>query len=253
MYRKYNVIGVDVNALTISDLNKELLDIVSKGEKKIIAHHNLHSVYLVKKQPDIKEFWEMSHVTHIDGMPLVWWARILGYDLKRANRITYLDWIYPLMDLANENYWKIYYLGGKPGIATKASTKLNKLFPNITFHGHSGYFNMETNSEENFGVLESINEFDPNILMVGMGMPRQEKWIINNFDKVSANAVLSSGACFDYIAGEQKVPPRFLGKICLEWLYRFVNDPKRLFKRYIVEPIFLIPVAVKDIRSRYFN
>ena len=111
---------------------------------------------------------------------------------------------------------------------------------------------MEANSEENLRIIKKINQFSPNILMVGMGMPRQERWILNNFKQVSANAVLSSGACFDYIAGEQKTPPRFLGKIGLEWFYRLINDPKRLSRRYFVEPILLIPVVFKDIRSRYF-
>lgn len=245
--KSFELMGIKINDLTVNKLNIEIKKIIDADSKKFIAHHNLHSVYLINQDESLKRYWDKSYITHIDGMPLVWWAKILGYDLKRENRVTYLDWIYPLMNLANEGYWKIFYLGGKPGVAKKASIKFNELFPNIIFREHSGYFNMETHSEENLRVLEKINDFKPNILMVGMGMPRQEKWILNNFDKVSANAVLSCGACFDYIASEQKLPPRFLGKIGLEWLYRLINDPRRLSKRYLVEPFTIIPLMISDI------
>jgi len=252
MYDRFNLLGVEVDKLTFEELNYEIKEIIDNNQKRIIANHNLHSIYLILKEPALHEFWEKAHLTHIDGMPLIWWGKVLGYTLNSENRITYLDWIHPLLDIANDNNWKIFYLGGKRGVAKKAANKLIKTYKNLRIKVHDGFFNPDINSRDNKSVIKEINDINPNILMVGMGMPRQEKWILDNFDNVNANVILNSGACFDYIAGEQKSPPRFLGTIGLEWFYRLINDPKRLSKRYIIEPIFLIPVAINEIRSRFF-
>ena len=107
-----------------------------------------------------------------------------------------------------------------------------------------GYFDLESSKNQN--ICDKINNFEPNILMVGMGMPRQERWILKNFDILQVNVILNCGACFDYIAGEQKTPPRILGKLGLEWFFRFLNDPNRLFRRYFIEPFYLIPLMFKD-------
>lgn len=253
MSSKINLLGVEVDKLTIVELNSLVERVISNNGKEIIANHNLHSTYLYNNLPEIREFWRLAYKIHVDGMPLIWWSKVLGYELDRENRITYLDWVYPLLELVNNNGWSIYYLGGKPGVANTASSKLNEIYPNISFQAHSGYFNMETNSDENIQVVNEINDFKPNILMVGMGMPRQEKWIMNNIDNIDANVILNSGACFDYIAGEQKTPPRFLGKIGFEWLYRLINDPKRLSKRYLIEPLSLTSLFARDIKNKYFS
>lgn len=251
MSSKISLLNVQVDKLTIEDLNKIIEKIISDDRMEIIANHNMHSAYLCNNLPEIREFWNKAKKTHIDGMPLILWSKVLGYKLNSENRVTYLDWIHPLMKLADSKNYRVFYLGGKPGVANSASDKLNSQYPNINFEVHSGYF--DVNSHENSEVIKKINRFKPNILMVGMGMPRQERWILDNFENIRVNVILNSGACFDYIAGEQKTPPRFLGKIGLEWFYRLVNDPKRLSRRYLVEPLSLFPLFVKDIKKIYFH
>ncbi|MBE9048511.1 WecB/TagA/CpsF family glycosyltransferase [Pleurocapsales cyanobacterium LEGE 10410] len=252
MNERFRVLCADIDKLTISELNTELIKIIENDQKKIVANHNLHSVYLLSKEPNLREFWNKAHLIHIDGMPLIWWGKVLGYPLNLENRITYLDWINPLLDIANQYHWKIYYLGGKKGVAERAKEKILKNYKNVSLRVHDGFFNPDKNSDDNKYIINEINEFTPNILMVGMGMPRQEMWILDNFKNLNANVVLNSGACFDYIAGEQKTPPRYLGKIGLEWLHRLINDPKRLSKRYLVEPISLTPLFARDFINRYF-
>jgi N-acetylglucosaminyldiphosphoundecaprenol N-acetyl-beta-D-mannosaminyltransferase len=246
MSSRFCLLNVQVDAVTISEINHIIEQIVDSGRKEIIANHNLNSVYLCKKDVKLKAFWHASYLTHIDGMPLIWWGKLLGYPLERKHRITYLDWVEPLFETINKNKWRVYYLGGKPGVAERAASVLSKSYKSISFKTHSGYFD----SDENKLIIDSINDFSPNILMVGMGMPRQEKWILDNYKKIDANVILNSGACFDYIAGVQKAPPRFLGKLGLEWFYRLVKDPKRLYRRYLVEPISLLPLLFKDIKER---
>lgn len=250
MSSRFKLLGVHVDALTIEELNSKIKKIVDQASKEIVANHNLHSIYLLKKNSELEKFWKNAYLTHIDGMPLIFWGKFLGYEIDRKHRITYVDLIYPLLEVANNNNWKIFYLGSKPRVAEKAVKKISTIFGNILFKTHHGFFDKTTGSKENKEVVSAINSFNPNLLMVGMGMPRQEKWILENFKLLNANVLLNCGACFDYIAGEQKTPPRIFGKLGLEWFYRFLFNPVRLFRRYFIEPFYLIPYAIQDVKLK---
>ncbi len=98
-------------------------------------------------------------------------------------------------------------------------------------------------------MLAEVAAFRPHVLFVGMGLPRQEAWIVANLDRLPACAILSVGAAFDYEAGVQTAAPRWTGRLGLEWAYRLARDPGRLFVRYCVEPWSLLPAALEDIRA----
>lgn len=95
-----------------------------------------------------------------------------------------------------------------------------------------GYFELD----EEAAVVTAVNKFAPHVLMVGMGMPRQEAWVVRNVDKIDARAILTCGACMDYRAGVTVTPPRWAGRVGLEWLFRLVREPRRLAVRYLIEP-----------------
>jgi N-acetylglucosaminyldiphosphoundecaprenol N-acetyl-beta-D-mannosaminyltransferase len=237
------LLGVAVKPSTIAELNDWIAKAVARGEQWIIAHHNLHSVYLYHRDPQMRAFFAKAQVIHIDGMPLVYWARVLGYPVTKQHRVTYVDWVHPLMAMAASEGWRVFYLGGKPGVAARAAEKLQGQYPGLVLETRHGYFTLE----ENDAVLEEIAHFQPHVLMVGMGMPRQEHWVLENLERIPANAILTSGACFDYIADVIPTPPRWMGQMGLEWFYRLCAEPRRLWRRYLVEPWFLFPFAFKDI------
>lgn len=237
------LLGLVVDLFTIDKLNQFVDQIIEQGERRVIAHHNLHSIYLYHRDPKMRAFFDKAQVIHIDGMPLVYWARILGYPVTGQHRVTYMDWIHPLMARAETEGWRVFYLGGRPGVAARAANRLQERYPRLLISTRHGYFG----SEENDDVLEEIAAFRPHILMVGMGMPRQEHWVLDNLERIQANAILTAGACFDYIAGVIPTPPRWMGRVGLEWLYRLLSEPKRLWRRYLVEPWALIPLFVKDL------
>jgi len=250
-FKSYEALGATVHPLKIEELNDIILTLVRNNEKKIIGNHNLHSIYLLHSDSVMRQFYSQSFINHVDGMPIIFWLKALGKQISTECRITYVDLIHPLMQIANENQWKIYYLGSKPGIADKASKLLCEKYQNVEIKTHHGFF--EFNSGKEKEILKEINNFQPQLLLVGMGMPRQEKWILNNIEFLKTNLIMNSGACFDYIAGAQKTPPRLLGKIGMEWLYRLVSDPKRLSKRYLIEPLSLTPFFFRDIKNSYFS
>lgn len=245
-YPVVDVLGIEINKLKIDDLNLLIEKRVRTSSKSIIAHHNLHSIYLYHRDKEFRSFFELAEFVHADGMPIITWARVLGKDLTRENRITYLDWIHPLLQMADSKNMRIFYLGSEPGIAEKAVGKLKNRYTNIHFGVHHGFFDVNDDFE-NDHVSNKINSFEPNILMVGMGMPRQEIWIKNNYEKINVNVILPCGACFDYIAGKVKTPPRWMGQYNVEWVFRLADEPKRLFYRYCIEPLYLLPHLLKDV------
>jgi N-acetylglucosaminyldiphosphoundecaprenol N-acetyl-beta-D-mannosaminyltransferase len=155
------------------------------------------------------------------------------------------------MAKARQSGWRVFYLGGEPGVAERAAEVLRGEFPGLQIATHHGYFTL--NGEGNRGVLKAIADCSPQVLMVGMGMPRQEHWVVDNLEHIRADAILTAGACFDYVAGAIPTPPRWMGRVGLEWLYRLSAEPGRLWRRYLLEPWSLLRPAVRDVvhRLRY--
>jgi N-acetylglucosaminyldiphosphoundecaprenol N-acetyl-beta-D-mannosaminyltransferase len=240
------MLGITVNALSISRLNALIADAVTNNQSWIIGHHNLHSIYLYHHDSKMRAFYAKADYTHVDGMALVFLGRLLGLPLKREHRVTYADWIDPLMSEAAQQGWRVFYLGSKPGVAEQGAGSIHQKFPSLQIATADGYFNADSDSEENRAVLAAINAYQPHLLMVGMGMPRQEHWILDNLEKIPANAILPCGACMDYVAGAIPTPPRWTGRWGLEWLFRLIAEPRRLWQRYLVEPWFLLRWFLAD-------
>jgi N-acetylglucosaminyldiphosphoundecaprenol N-acetyl-beta-D-mannosaminyltransferase len=245
----YALLGVKVDALSILDLNNLIEQSIALQEKWIIANHNLHSVYLHHHDSRMRRFYTHAHYTHIDGMALVLIGRLLGLPLQRSQRVTYADWVWSLMSVASQKKWRIFYLGSKPGVAEQGASVLRQNFPGLQILTEHGYFDIQVGSAENQAVVAKINAYQPHILMVGMGMPRQEHWILDNLEQLQTHAILPSGACLDYIAGAVPTPPRWMGRVGLEWLYRLASEPKRLWRRYLVEPWFLIRLFLQEMAT----
>lgn len=246
----YQFLGVWVNALTIEDLNELVRQSVQRGERWLIANHNMNSLRLFHKDAKMQDFYARSAYIHVDGMPLIWLGRLLGYPLRREHRVTYADWIYPLMADAARSGWRIFYLGSKPGVAQRGAAILQERYPGLEIVTADGYFDARRDSEDNRALLEKINAFGPQVLMVGMGMPRQEHWVLDNMDSIRVNAILTAGAAIDYVAGAVPTPPRWAGKVGLEWLFRLVSEPGRLWRRYLVEPWFVLWLFIVELWNR---
>ncbi|MGF1588984.1 MAG: WecB/TagA/CpsF family glycosyltransferase [Pleurocapsa sp.] len=249
----YDILGVKINLLNMTQLNSLVTEAVKLKSKWIIANHNLNSLYLYYHDAQMRDFYQTADYIHIDGMALVWLGKFFRLPCKREHRVTYADWVWFLMSEAAVQGWRVLYLGSKPGIADKGAEILRDKYPSLQIATEHGYFSESVDSLENQAVLSKINSYQPHILMVGMGMPRQERWILNNLAKIEANAILTSGACIDYVAGEVATPPRWMGKVGLEWLYRLATEPKRLWKRYLVEPWFIVWLLFRQFVTNFTN
>jgi N-acetylglucosaminyldiphosphoundecaprenol N-acetyl-beta-D-mannosaminyltransferase len=250
MIRRYHFLETCVDVMTLEDILEAVASGISAPGKSIIGHQNLHSVYLIRTCRSMRHFYQFATRIHIDGMALVWIARILGHPVDRRHRVTWVDLIHPLMEEAERSGWRVFFLGSSPGVGTRAVEVLRSEYPNLEIAALHGYFDAHSSSRENHAVLTQINEYKPDVLLVGMGMPRQEGWVVSELQRIDARVIMTCGAVMDYIAGTVPTPPRWMGSIGLEWLYRLVGEPRRLFRRYLIEPWFVLPLFLKELRSR---
>ena len=243
--QKISFLGISICPATVSELTDVVGRAVEQRNKVVVANHNLHSLYLVHRLPELRKFFKLANFTHIDGMAIVLLGRLYGHRISREKRVTYVDWTVPLMDRALESQWRIFYLGAKPGVAARGASYLRNRFPGLRIRSTNGYLRDDDLTGENESILEAINLYQPHLLMVGMGMPRQELWIQKYFDRLQTNVILPVGATIDYIAGTVPTPPRWLGKLCLEWLFRLACEPRRLWRRYLCEPLLVLAMMFK--------
>jgi N-acetylglucosaminyldiphosphoundecaprenol N-acetyl-beta-D-mannosaminyltransferase len=240
-------LGVRVHLKTMSELLELLTAQIEENRKVVIANHNLHSLCLFHRDSKLRDFYAGVEWCHIDGMPLVLLARLFGFRAKRSHRTTYADWMGPLVELASKNKWRIFYLGSAPGIAARGADILCARYPGLQIRTMHGYFSMEPDNDDNRRIIRSIAEYKPHILMIGMGMPRQELWIQQNREVLASNVILPCGAAMDYVAGAVHMPPRWAGRVGLEWAFRLMDEPGRLWRRYLVEPWSLAGIVLQQI------
>ncbi len=253
MISEYRLLGVRVHAMTIPEMHMLIDQAVQEGRRLLMVSQNLHSIYLYPRTTDLRALQDKADHIRIDGIPIVYFGRLLGFPLGKAHRTGWMDWIDPFMQEASHKNWRVFYLGSKPGVSDKGADILRRRYPDLTIATMHGYFKTGAESPDNLQVLNMINEFRADILIVGMGMPRQESWILRNYDAISAPVILTSGACMDYVAGEIAIPPRWLGPIGLEWLYRLLSEPKRLWRRYLIEPWYACGLFLRDLSAKYLR
>ena len=246
---RVSILGQPVDLVKPEEVLHHVQQAVLQGAKSLIANHNLHSLYLIQKRPELAGFYDRADLIEVDSTPLLWFSRALGLHSRGFHRCTYLDWRDHFWSVANREGWRVMSIGGAPGVGDEAARRLTARYPGADIAIHHGFFDAHRDGPENAAVLAQIKAFQPHILFVGMGMPRQELWIDDNFERLPDCVILSVGAAFDYEAGVQSAAPRWMGRAGIEWAYRLFHDPKRLFVRYCVEPWTLLPLALRDIRD----
>lgn len=247
VFRRVKLLGGPVDIASRDEVLAFIADTVAASRKAIIGNQNLHSLKLSQADASLRAFFDMADLIEIDSMPLLHWGRLLGLPLTTVHRSTYLDWRGDFWTAGAQRGWRVFLLGATETVNDGAVARLQAEWPGATISGHHGFFDHRRDGSDNAAVVAQINAFRPDVLLVGMGMPLQETWIGENYADIDSGVVLSIGAAFDYEAGEQKAAPRIYGILCLEWLFRLVHDPRRLFRRYLIEPWDLVGPAVADL------
>lgn len=247
--QRVRLLGAEVDLVTPREVLARVAAHVDHGRPAVIANHNAHSLHLCRRSPALRAFFETADLIEVDSTPLIAWGRLIGLPISRAHRCTYLDWRDDFWRLAQAKGWRVFYLGGAPGVAETAARRLAAEWPGVSIACRDGYFDRTPGSVENRAVVDAVNAFEPDIIFVGMGMPLQEAWIGDNRAAIPRGVMFSIGAAFDYEAGVQAPAPRWMGRLGLEWLFRLASQPRRLARRYLVEPWSLLPAALDDLRA----
>ncbi len=220
--------NVKYNNITLKEAIDTVFDII-KGEKKtIVLFFNADCLYKAQKDSEYRDIVNSADLILSDGIGLNIATRMLGGRMEEDCNGT--DFSPLLMEKTAREGCKIYFLGGKEGVAEKAAENIRKQIPGIQIVGtHHSFFN---NDEE---VISKINDSCADILFVAMGVPLQEKWIAKHRGELNPLLCLGVGALFDYLSGRISRAPLFMRKMHLEWIWRVFIKPKKMFKRYIVD------------------
>jgi len=243
------VLGVRVDNLSASALIDEICNAGTNNYGMVMAYVNVHAMNIAAKTPWFSQFLEKADIAFCDGYGVKWGGKFLGIEIPYRHSPP--DWICDLATASAEKHLTWFLLGGLPGVAEAAGTSLTESVPELQIAGvHHGYFNKDTQSEENTEVISAIKEAEPDIIIVGLGMPTQEKWIEENRDELSDKVILPVGALFDVLGKLTYRAPQCITDHGLEWFCRLCLNPRRLWKRYIIgNPVFLLRLLADRVKS----
>ena len=238
-----------MDPLTVEELHAEIERLVRDGRRGLVLNANAHCLNLCYGDAGLRDFLNGAEAVFCDGAGVMLAARILGGRIPE--RITYADWIWHLAELASTRGLSLYFLGARPGVAQEAARRLRGRYPDLEIVGvRHGYFDHSAGGAENEAVVEEINASSPDILLVGLGMPLQERWLMENVNRLDVGVALTGGAVFDYLSGRLRRGPRFLTESGFEWLARLLVEPRRLWRRYLLgNPLFLLRVLRQRLQS----
>lgn len=238
------IFGVKVHKTTLDEAKEAVTTFLEGDTARTIYTPNTEIVMTARKDSHLKDLLNQGDLVIADGIGLVYASRLKKKDLPE--RVTGFDISVKMLEIANEAGLSIFLLGGQEGIAKEASINIIENYPNIKIAGsHHGYFKGThigyNDHEEEKKVIDYINSTKPDIVFVGFGAPRQEKWIHENKSKVLCKIMIGNGGTIDILAGRVKRAPDVYQKLGLEWLYRLVKEPSRI-KRQLVIPLFVLLV-----------
>ncbi|MCX7780071.1 MAG: WecB/TagA/CpsF family glycosyltransferase [Negativicutes bacterium] len=215
------------------------------GQPHLVATANAEMLMLAQEDEELADILRQADLVVPDGAGVVWAARQQGQPLPE--RVAGFDLVQRLLELAAAKAYSVYMLGGAPGIAQQAAARAKTLYPGLHVAGiNDGYFSPEQEDT----ILSAIREAKPHILLVALGVPRQEKWIVRHRQELKTPLAIGVGGTFDVMAGAVARAPLWMQNSGLEWLYRLLLQPSRA-KRMLALPRFALRVMLaKSIRQK---
>lgn len=228
MDKRNGILGINIANLTAKELKARIIDFATSHKQRIILYANVNSINLAQKDNEFRNILNSADLLHCDGWGVVWGSRVLKVPLKE--KIVVTDFFVKFCEELAERKVSLYFLGGKVGAVEKAKEKLQQEIPLLHVAGLShGYFDEKDEAR----IVNDINNSRADILVVGMGTPKQEGWIYRNQHRLNVSLCWAVGGLFDFISGGIKRAPSWMLHCHLEWLYRLFREPKRLWRRYL--------------------
>lgn len=245
------IMGIKIDKITMEGALNRIEEFLNGQCPKTIYTPNTEIIMNAQKDNKFKQVLNEGDLVVPDGIGLIYASRIKKCPLPE--RVTGFDISMGIINIAHTRGLRLFLLGGEEGVADIAAKKIKDNYDNILIAGtNNGYFKgvhtgYESHKEE-MDIIDKINDGDTDILFVGLGAEKQEKWIHKNKDKLKCKIIIGNGGTIDVLAGKVKRAPDIYQRLGLEWLYRLVKEPKRL-KRQTVLPLFMLKIlfSSKDI------
>jgi N-acetylglucosaminyldiphosphoundecaprenol N-acetyl-beta-D-mannosaminyltransferase len=237
--KKQAFLNTYINNLTMQETVETVENLILEGHRSYLVEINVDVVIKMEQDQRLRSIVDNADLTLLDGKPLVWISRLKKMPVKE--KISGSDLVPRLCEMAAEKGYSIFILGGKDGVARKAEENLKKRYPGIWCAGtYSPPLGFEKDEEELAHIRALLNQAKPDLLFVCFGCPKQEKWIADNYQLYDAKVSVCSGATVDFLAGTVKRAPKWMSECGLEWFYRFLMEPKRLFRRYFIDDMKIV-------------
>lgn len=232
---------VDIMGLRLHNLHRRVIAerviaAVNSDQKMLVVNANANLVVLSQTIGWMSALFLKADIAFCDGAGVQWAIRLLRG--RAAHRTTPPEWIGGVLEALGPKA-SIFWLGGSSDAVVKAAQRYEEQYGVRTAGVQHGFFDMAKESAENLALIARINNAAPSILLVNMGMPRQERWLWDNWDRLQTGVAITGGALVDHAAGHVHRPPRWVANLGIEWLVRLVREPKRLWRRYLLGlPVF---------------
>jgi N-acetylglucosaminyldiphosphoundecaprenol N-acetyl-beta-D-mannosaminyltransferase len=242
---KVRIAGVDIDNVSFDDVLLRIDAAIKSRRPCFIVTCNVDHIVKLNRDAGFMSAYRAAAVSVPDGVPVLWAAAFLGTPLKE--KISGSDLMPRLCAISADRGYKLFFLGGKPGSAAAAAEVLKGRHPALKVVGvYSPPFGFEADAAENARIAGMVRSAAPDILFVGLGAPKQEKWIYAHQADLGVPVSIGVGATFEFVAGVVRRAPLWMQRAGLEWLWRLAMEPKRLWRRYLVEDLEFFRLVLKQ-------
>lgn len=236
--------NTQIDNITMEEAIDRIGELVVQRKPTFVVTPNVDHIVQIERDPEFKKVYEKADLILTDGQPLVWFSRL--YRTKIKEKISGSDLFPRLCEMAAQRNFTMFFLGAAEGVAAKAAKNLTRKYPGLQVVGtYSPPRGFEQNPVELKKAIDIVHAKQPDILIVGLGAPKQEKFMYYNKEKLGVPVSLGLGASLDFEAGNVKRAPKWMRNIGMEWLYRLAKEPKRMFKRYIIDDMLIFKLLIK--------
>jgi N-acetylglucosaminyldiphosphoundecaprenol N-acetyl-beta-D-mannosaminyltransferase len=245
---RVNILGVHLNKLMMHEVLEIVKRSIALHQQLVLCVVNVAKIVHAQNDLRLRSYLDGADLILADGLPIVWLSRILGNPLPE--RVAGIDIMFKILKEANKKYYRVYFLGSKPKILQRVIEKIQRDYPGICIAGYrDGYFDM--NQEQS--VAENIKDSRADIIFVGISSPKKEDFLRKWGKYMNVPICHGVGGSFDILAGVTKRAPIWMQKCGLEWFYRLVQEPRRMWKRYLITNTIFIKLSLEAVFRARLN
>ena len=250
-YPRSNILGVEVSAISMANAVEQIDAWIENQTPNSVSLSPGHAIMECYTQPELRRLYNQSGLTTPAGMAIVWILKLRGF--HQVERVYGPDLMRRMFSLSRENHYRHYFYGGALGVPEKLILAMQKTYPDLNVVGYESPPFRPLTTEETVAMIKRIKESKADIVWVGIGSPRQEIWMASHLSEIECPVLVGVGAAFDFLSGTKLQAPHWIQKIGFEWLFRLASEPKRLWKRYIQYPKFVLLVLLQSLGLKHFT